>query len=137
MFTREVPAALRPKPREQYQYVLSPSADPPPLLHLFIQLTLAIRPARVKDVGKYQVSLSNALGQADSAADVRVKKTYQAPHFAQKIFDLQQVTVVIDLQRHRWDAGRRHVTIGVDLRPSRAFRRPSWVRGGTSRGSIE
>ena len=50
-----------------------------------------VRPARVKDVGKYQVSLSNALGTAESAADVRVKKTYQAPHFAQKITDLQQV----------------------------------------------
>ena len=56
-----------------------------------LQLTLTIRPARVKDVGRYQVSLSNALGQADSAADVKVKKTYQAPHFAQKITDLQQV----------------------------------------------
>ncbi|XP_043238277.1 obscurin-like isoform X8 [Amphibalanus amphitrite] len=55
------------------------------------KLTLTIRPARVKDVGRYQVSLSNALGQADSAADVKVKKTYQAPHFAQKIFDLQQM----------------------------------------------
>ncbi|XP_037085172.1 obscurin-like isoform X4 [Pollicipes pollicipes] len=55
------------------------------------KLTLMLRPARVADAGKYRVVLTSPRGQADSAADVRVKKTYVAPHFPQKITDLQQM----------------------------------------------